>query len=227
MYIHSKLAVLVVEEYKTGNIVFFYFFNRENYDSWHFVLNKIRQEYGIPPCIVSDGQKGLRKAIRELFPNTKHQRCLAHIIRLSLAWLTKNPKTKAGIELRMIMRLLGKVKTLEIERAWTKSFIEWDKKYQQFLKEKSKSPETGRDWYTHRRLRGVRSLIIYALPNMFNFIKDPSIPSTSNLLEGGINSSMRELLQRHRGLDEEKQKVLISEFLKVRQERIPATKNAT
>lgn len=202
------------------------FVSRERFDIWHSLLTHISARYQ-PHAIVSDGQKGLLKAARATFPHIPHQRCLAHIIRLSLAWLTRNPQTFAGQELRILVRTLAQVKTAEHANTWRNSFSVWNACYEVFLKEKSINPATGGKWYTHRKLRAVRSLLIRALPNMFWFTIDAAIPNTTNAVEGGINAVLAELLHRHRGITEQQKKALVTRFLYARRRRKLPTRNAT
>ena len=190
------------------------------------LLLHVHQRF-IPRALVSDGQKGLRKAVKTIFPSIPHQRCLAHIIRLSLAWLTRNPQTDAGKDLRILVRELAQVKTESATKIWRSSFVEWDTHYEEFLKERSVNPATGRKWYTHRKLRAVRSLIVNALPNLFWFTVDSHIPNTTNAVEGGINAPLAELLHRHRGITEEQKKALVRRFLYARRKKKLPTQNAT
>ena len=223
----SKTTVLVIA-YDTisDQPLAWSFVSRERFDVWHTLLVHISAHYQ-PHAIVSDGQKGLRKAIKALFPHIPHQRCLAHIIRLSLAWLTRNPQTLAGQELRMLVRNLAQVKTPFFANTWSHSFMTWNARYESFLKDKSVNPATGRRWYTHRKLRAVRSLIAHALPNLFFFTTDRYIPNTTNAVEGGINAILAELLHRHRGITEQQKKTLVTRFLYARRRRKLPTRNAT
>lgn len=216
--IAKDCVVLVVYDAVSRQPLSWSFVLRESYLTWYTLLSEIKKKTNIK-AIVSDGQKGLKKAVNELFPNIPHQRCMIHIIRLSLSWLTKNPKTKAGFNLRKTICLLPQVKTKQDSIVWTKLFQYWNLRYQPFLKEKSINPFTGNDWYTHRKLRAVNSLISSAVNNLFFHLDDSSIPNTTNLVEGGINSPLAELIQRHRGLNTEKKKVLVSLFLTARQNK--------
>lgn len=202
------------------------FARRENFVTWHALLLHIRERF-IPHAFVSDGQKGLRKAVKMIFPGIAHQRCLAHIIRLSLAWLTRNPQTNAGKDLRILVRELAQVRTEPAAKIWKGSFVEWDVRYGEFLKERSINPATGRTWYTHRKLRAVRSLVANALLNLFWFTVDSRIPNTTNAVEGGINAVLAELLHRHRGITEQQKKALVRRFLYARRRRKLPTQNAT
>lgn len=224
--ISKDCIVLVAYDVISDQPLGWAFVRKEEYATWYPLLLEIRKLTCVH-AVVSDGQKGLCKAVKELFPNIPHQRCIAHIIRLGLIWLTRNPRYEAGVELRKIVRDLCLVKTKERADLWKKSFEEWDVKHQVFLQERSVDIFTHRKRYTHRKLRGVRALIIGAIKNMFHFTEDPMIPNTTNSVEGGINSTLQELIQRHRGLPTEKKKVLVSHYLIERRDRRKPTQNVT
>ena len=224
--IASKKLLSLVYEYTSSQPLAWSFPERESYFSWQELLTVIKLHFRVM-AVVSDGQKGLRKAIKEVFPEAIHQRCIAHVIRLSLAWLTKNPQTEAGKLLRDLVLILSEVKTEAEGKIWSKSFILWNEKYDFFLKEKSHNPLTGRSWPTHKKLRAVRSLIKNALPDLFWFLKNEKIPSTTNIVEGGINALISESLRRHRGIKIEQKEQLICEFLRDRRKRKLSTRNAT
>ena len=198
-------------------VVSWKFVPRETYFTWHDFL----QTLPTPRFVVSDAQKGLIKAVREVFPSARHQRCLIHIIRRSNSWLTKNPQTKVGLELRNIVRLLSQIETVEHKNIWLKIFNDWNTKYQDFLNQKKKSPYSNRKWYIHRKIRGIRSMIINSAPYLFSFLEDSQIPKTSNCVEGGINSPIKDLIRKHRGLSGSKKIVLTAQYLKKRQVKIP------
>lgn len=202
------------------------FDTHESYSSWRELLLAIKQHFKVF-AIVSDGQKGLKKAIKEIFPNVHHQRCMTHVIRLSLTKLTKNPQTKVGKDLRDLVLILSKVKVQIDANVWKKLFKLWDQYYDPFLNEKSLNILTNRKHFTHRRLRSVRSLIKNAVPDLFWFLQDSRIPNTTNIVEGGINSPLSELIRRHRGVTNEQKELLVSDYLRSRRKRNLSTRNAT
>ena len=61
--------------------------------------------------ITTDGHKSILKAIKKAIPDVKVQRCLVHIQRMCLIWLTRYPKHIAAKELRIIVLMLLKIKT--------------------------------------------------------------------------------------------------------------------
>lgn len=189
---------------------------RESYGSWMPFLATMNDRGIEPEIVVCDGQRGLLKAISNVWPKARIQRCLFHIIRQASLWLTQNPKTIAGQELLVLVRLLKTIRTRRQKRRWIRSFKHWLRRYRNFLKERSHG-EGRRWWHTHRKLRGVRSLLTNAVPDLFRFVSDPTIPRTSNHVEGGLNSRIKELFHLHRGISLQKKIILASWYLRSRQ----------
>ncbi|MBI4812333.1 transposase [Candidatus Falkowbacteria bacterium] len=157
--------------------------------------------------ITSDGQKGLIKAVRDVFPRAIHQRCIIHIQRMALVYLTRFPKTEAGLTLRYWVKKLHLIENHDQKYFWISQFEGWRRKYDLFLKERSVS-FSGRKWYTHKMLRKTRSLIKNALPNMFHYLDNPDIQKSSNGLEAQF-SYLKNTLKIHRGLSRENQESFI------------------
>lgn len=75
-----------------GHMVFIHLAlgSRESYDSWiSFLHDMTARGLNEPLLIISDGQPGLRKAIREVFPRSLKQRCQVHKMRNILCKLPK------------------------------------------------------------------------------------------------------------------------------------------
>lgn len=193
---------------------------RESHSSWLHFLTRINNRGIQPKIVVCDGQRGLLKAIPTVWPKARVQRCLIHVIRQASIWLTQNPKTAAGCELLYLVRSLTLIRTRRQKRRWIRAFSYWRRRHYDFLKEKSHGHEK-HWWYTHRKLRGVRSLLANAIPDLFRFVSDPTIPRTSNHVEGGMNSRIKELFNSHRGLSIQKKVVLASWYLRSRQQKKP------
>lgn len=193
---------------------------RECYASWTLFLVGLMQEGLEPSIVVCDGQRGMLKAIREVWPKAQIQRCLVHVVRQSCAWLTQNPRTRAGRELLALVRYLPMIRTKRQKRRWIRAFHYWNRRHVTFLKERTYGPNR-RWWYTHRKLRGTRSLIGNAIPDLFRFVTDHTVPRTSNHVEGGINSRLKELFRCHRGISLTKKLALASWYLALRQGQKP------
>lgn len=181
--------------------------NRENVDDITADLEFLKWVGLNIVSITSDGHKSLIKAIKEVLPDIIHQRCIIHIQRMSLIYLTRFPKTWAGQDLRYLVRKLHQIDTHRKKNIWIKQFSGWCEKYHNFLQEKSIAP-SGRRWYTHKLLRRTRSLIKNALPDMFHYLDNPDILKSTNSLESRF-SFLKNELKIHRGLSEKSRKNFI------------------
>ncbi|MBO7108259.1 MAG: transposase [Verrucomicrobia bacterium] len=149
--------------------------------------------------VTSDGGPDIVRAVKYACPDAIRQRCLAHIERECLAWITQHPKSAAGIELRRLVCKISHIKTHNDELYWIRCLHEWHDEYSEFLKEKTISPTTGQKSYTHDSIRKAFYHIWRALPDMFRFIDHPDIPKTTNGLESFFGH-IKDHLRVHRGL---------------------------
>lgn len=224
LYLESRNHCVLIGK-TPRRVVFWMFAERETYGSW---LLFCRQMYA-PRVVVCDGQRGMRAAIRDAWPTTRIQRCVVHVFQLATARLTQRPKTRSGQALRILVHQLFTIRTRRQKRRWVRAYRRWRKQHNQFLKERTfgEQPEKKRTWwYTHKRIRSVRTLLDNALPELFTYIGHPDIPRTTNHVEGGVNSRLAELLHRHRGISLSKKEVLVATFLSEKQREKP-TRNFT
>ena len=149
--------------------------------------------------ITTDGHKSILKAIKKSIPEAIAQRCLVHIQRMCLLWLTQYPKHQAGQELRKLVLFILRIKSENDRIYWTREFLKWHETHKDYLNEKTYNTETGRYWYTHKLLRRSYITIKRALPNMFHYLSNPDIPKTTNGIEGYF-SHLKNHLDIHRGL---------------------------
>ena len=215
----GTLTLLIAADGESGDPVFWMPVVRENTEAWERFLDAFHG-VDVPQVIVCDAQKGLLKAIGTVFPDVLVQRCMTHVIRQAKGWLTQHPKTKAGRELLALVLQLSSIQTLKQKRKWILKFRLWKRRHYRFLKERTEA-RSGRSWYTHRVLRGVRSLLTNATPDLFRFIRDPNIPKTSNTVEGGLNARLKELIRCHRGTTLQGKLVLCCWYLSERQRKPP------
>ncbi|MEO6188706.1 MAG: transposase [Ginsengibacter sp.] len=149
--------------------------------------------------ITCDGHKATLKAIKKIMPDIIVQRCLVHIQRMCLLWLTANPTYEAGKELRPLVLMIHRIETQNDKLYWIHSLLYWEIKFTDFLKERSYKPETGRYWYKHRLIRRSFFTMKRALPNMFHYLGNPNIPKTTNGIESYFGH-LKNHLDLHRGL---------------------------
>lgn len=215
----GELTLLIASDGDTGVPLFWMPVVRESAETWERFLGEFHAR-GTPHVIVCDAQKGLLKAIGTVFPGVLIQRCLIHVVRQAKAWLTQHPKTRAGHEFLDLVAALSSIRTQRQKRRWIRRFCNWKSCHFAFLKERTEAL-SGRSWYTHRTLRGVRTLLTNATPDLFRFVKDPTVPSTSNIVEGGVNSRLKELIRCHRGVSLKKKLVICCWYLSLRQQKNP------
>lgn len=162
--------------------------------------------------VTCDGHKAILKAVRTVYPDALIQRCLVHLKRQARTWLSSKPKLPQAIALLAITPQITYIKTHEERTAWLYEFYLWHEENKDFVNEQTRSAETGRLWYTHKNLHAAASLIMIALPNMFHYLDNPAIPTTTNRLENYF-AHLKDKLTLHRGLRFEAKKNFIKWYL--------------
>lgn len=224
LYLETRSSCVLIGRTKTL-MASWIFAERECYGSWVLFCRKLPA----PRVVVCDGQRGMRSALRDTWPQVSIQRCMFHVYQLVLIRLTRRPKTEAGMTLLCITKDVFCIHTRRQKRRWIRRYRHWKKHHASFLKERTEGTLPGKKrswWYTHKRIRSVRTLIDHAIPELFTFIGHADIPRSTNHVEGGINSRLAELLHRHRGLSIKKKQVLVATFLSEKQRGKP-TRNFT
>ena len=181
-----------------------------------------------PKAIVGDGQKGMIAAIFSCWPSIPFQRCIAHVERLVRLRISCHPTTRAGYELLGLSTGLKTIWTRRQKRRWLRAFKHWKKTYKKTIDEKTtiRLLSGRKSWrYAHGRLHSAYSLINNSVPNLFTYVGHWDIPRTTNLVEGGINARIKELIHRHRGLTGGKKKIIAFNYLLKR--RGKPTRNVT
>ncbi len=210
---------------RTGNgHVFWLFAMQETLVAWVDFFRKLP----MPTALICDAQSGLLSAVKLVWPRIPVQRCLAHLQRLAISKLTRRPQTLAGQELLRLVYEIHGVKTAHDRDNWIASFEAWKRRWERFLKERTCGIHpSGKNswWYTHRRIRALKHTLEQSLFNLFVFVDYPDVPRTSNLVEGGINSRLKELLHRHRGMSLEHKKTLVAHYLDSRNVPQKPTRN--
>jgi hypothetical protein len=174
--------------------------------------------------ITCDGHKALLKAIRKACKGVILQRCIIHVQRMSRIWLTMNPKSEAGLALRIIVNQLHKITNREQWGYWIVSLIQWHERYTDFINERSYNPITGRYWYKHKMVRQSFNLIKKALPDLFHYLDNPRIPKSTNGLESFFGH-LKSHVTLHRGLSKNHRKSFIKWYLFYRNQGVLRAKH--
>jgi transposase-like protein len=196
----ESFNLLCYQDHKDGYTQLIRFSDGEHYEEIKEDLENLIKLGVQIESITTDGHKSIIKAIKKSLPQeVSVQRCLVHIQRMCLLWLTRFPKHLAAIELRGLVLQILKIKTDNDRLFWVKQLNLWHKQHKNYLQEKTFHEQSGRYWYTHKMLRRSYYTIKRALPNMFHYLHNPAIPNTTNGIEGFF-SHLKNHLDLHRGL---------------------------
>jgi Transposase, Mutator family len=149
-------------------------------------------------CTV-DGNPQAINVLKMLWPNIIIQRCLVHVQRQGLMWCRRYPKATYGKRLRNIFLKLTRLRNIVEREMLLNEIYLWEEKYGQYIEGQ---PERGRVFSDIKR---ARSMLIKALPNMFHYLDNPGISSSTNGLESYF-SRLKSHYRHHRGLPKTKLK---------------------
>ena len=185
---------------------------RDHVLAWHLAQSECAEAWAAlvmripaPAMAVSDGAPGLAKATRAVWPKTRIQRCTFHAFCQVKRCTTSRPKLDAGVELYSLAKRLLKAKDADAAAAWLADYASWCSKWERFLREFTM--KDGRKQYAHERLRKARHALnrLVRSGELFTFVEMAQEhggmwDSTNNMIEGGVNARLREMLRTHRGL---------------------------
>lgn len=158
-------------------------------------------------AIVCDGRKGLINS----FENIPVQMCQFHQASIIRRYLTKRPKLPASIELKAVVDLMKETDKESFEGALNDWFLKWEP----FLNERTVNEETGRSFYTHKRLRSAYRSLKTNLKWLFTWYDyiELNIPNTTNAIDGHF-ADLKNKLRNHNGLSIQRKMKFIDGFLK-------------
>jgi transposase-like protein len=146
-----------------------------------------------PKSVTVDGNPQQIKYLREVWPTVTLQRCIVHVQRQGLSWCRRNPKRTDVKHLRKIFIRICSVKTSIEARELIADVEAWEYRFGRAIEQSS-----DRGWVFSDLLR-ARSMLLNALPDMFHYVKNSHIPSSTNTLESYF-SRLKEHYRHHRGL---------------------------
>lgn len=155
--------------------------------------------------VTLDGRRG----IASIFKQYPTQYCQFHLQQTILKKVTRNPQTECGKALKYIATHC--IKERWSEDCFTNQIIQLLETYSSFLKERNESGE-----YIHRSIRSAFRTIKTVLPYLFTYqhYSSLSIPNTTNHIDGGVNTKLKELVRLHRGMRVDRRNVLIEVLLR-------------
>lgn len=192
-YFQHQNCFLLLLDALTGLAADYRYRVRENYANACEIFNNAKIQGSKPIAITVDGNTSVTRALKKVWPDIIIQRCLAHIQRQGLSWIRRFPKSEPAKELRKVYLTIFYIKDYESRDRFIHSFQQWEKQYGSLVKSLPAKDKVCSD------LQRARSLIIHAQSNMFHFLDNSNIPSTTNMLEGYF-SNIKGRYKQHRGL---------------------------
>lgn len=159
-------------------------------------------------AIVCDGRRGIIQSFKDI----PVQMCQFHQAAIIRRYITKNPRMTAAKELKVIVDLMKQTDKESFEGALNKWFVKWEA----FLNERTTNTDTGKSFYTHKRLRSAYRSLKTNLPWLFTWYDhiELKIPNTTNSIDGHF-ADLKNKLRNHNGLNINRKKKFIDGFLKV------------
>ena len=205
-YFGSFGVMVFRDSYKRENLLW-NFVAHENLHFYISGINKLKSMGWEILAIVCDGKRGLFKA----FNTIPVQMCQFHQAAIIRKYITKNPRMPAAIELKEITSLMKQTDKESFEGALN----EWHDRWKTFLNERTINQETGKSFYTHKRLRSAYRSLRTNLKWLFTWYDyiELGIPNTTNAIDGHF-SDLKNKLRNHNGLSRKRKIKFIDEFLK-------------
>jgi len=148
-YFGRKFGLMVFMDNTTKAVLYYAIVSHETNSAYKQGIDHLASLGVDVQSITCDGRRGLRT----LFTYTPCQMCQFHQVQIVTRYLTRRPKNIASIELRGLTLDLTKLD----KATFTKCLDQWYLTHEDYLSERSTNEDTGRTWYTHKRLRSCLS----------------------------------------------------------------------
>jgi hypothetical protein len=207
-YWGSKFGVMLFKDAITKQNLLKYYVKNETNTLYKNGIKELQSKGYTVIAIVCDGRKGLLNSFNDI----PVQMCQFHQAAIIRRYITKRPRLQASIELNQIVRLMIKTDKESFDGALN----EWFNKWSNFLNERTVNTETGKSYYTHKRLRSAYRSLNTNLKWLFTWYDyfELDIPNTTNAIEGHF-ADLKNKLRNHNGLNIKRKIRFIDEFLKV------------
>ena len=201
------LGVMLFKDNITKENLLKYYIKNETNSKYREGIKELKSRGYIIKAIVCDGRRGLIQS----FENTPVQMCQFHQVSIVRRYITKNPRMPAAIELKQIAELMKQTDKESFEGALNEWYLKWES----FLNERSVNEETGKSFFTHKRLGSAYRSLKTNLKWLFTWYDhmELNIPNTTNAIDGHF-ADLKTKLRNHNGLSIERKMKFIDEFLK-------------
>ena len=197
-FLHRPHSIVVLMDGQTHTLVRGQFGVRENSEPELRAFFAPMIDEGLcPRSFTVDGNPQVIRVLRTLWPDAVIQRCLVHVQRQGLAWCRNFPKTAYARQRRRILLRVSSVDTAADRETFLNLVATWEAQHGAGI---AAHKETGRVFSDVKR---ARSMLLRALPDMFHYLDDAHISTTTNGLEGYF-SRLKSHYRQHRGLSPRK-----------------------
>ena len=204
-YFGRKFGVMVFKDSLSDKILYKRYVKYETNLLYLKGIQEISRRGIYIQSIVCDGRKGLF----QLFDNIPIQMCQFHQVQIINRYLTRKPKTEASVELRQLSLTITRVN----KAVFGEQMSQWYGKWENYLKERTINPVSGKSTYTHKRLRSAWLSLKRNLPWLFVYEdnKELMMPNTTNGLDG-VFADLKNKLRCHNGLSIQRKQKFIDGF---------------
>lgn len=161
--------------------------------SMHGICQALAQGAAMPKSATVDGNPHLIKALRQHWPSIVIQRCLVHVQRQGLSWCRRFPKRTDAKHLRLLFLQVMNIHSIAERTTFLAQLTRWEHRYGRHI---ALSSDSG---WVFSDLKRARTMLLAALPDMFHYLDDHHIPTSTNALEGYF-ARLKLRYRQHRGL---------------------------
>ena len=183
---------------------------------WHkFIQSETKAEYqeGLDyllklgfeiQSVTIDGRRG----IANVFKDYPVQICQFHVQKRIRTLLTGNPRSDAGRELKQINSLF--IQNRLTEQQLGKTLALYCKRHSEFLNHRNSQGK-----YKYSRIIQALRTFKRSMKHLFICQEYPvlNVPNTTNNIDGGINTKLKDLNRRHRGMNINRRNKLLINLL--------------
>ena len=194
-YLINHRGIFIVMDGVSKKVIASRFNIAENAQSLLSFFCQLKEQGLTPISATIDGNPAIKRALLNVWPFVIVQRCLVHIQRQGLSWCRMVPKRTDAKYLRKLFLQVTLIYNKYDSDLFIQNVQEWEQHFGHPIRTK---PGVGRVFSDIKR---ARSMLLKALPDMFNYLKDDNILKTTNGVEGYFGR-MKQKYRQHSGLSE-------------------------
>jgi hypothetical protein len=188
-----RTSVVVIADPTCNCVVTGWYGLKEGEARMKTVCQQLAQQGLNPISVTLDGLKQVQTMMLAVGPQVVIQRCLVHIQRQGLAWCRHQPKRPDAIQLRSLFRRIMTIRTVSERDLFIADWNYWLQHYGPAI-----TASTDTSW-TFSDLKRAKSVLTKALPDIFCYLDNPQILTSTNWIESYFGR-LKGHYRQHRGL---------------------------